>query len=316
MKNAYLIDWLTFSVKCHTVNEILSFLQIDEIIPMLECTKGYWRYEHCISYGKLSILYGGTNNSITVNMSGQGCRTFETYSKLSWHELLYYACYEPGNNITRFDMAFDSFDKKLKLDKVERIATKNINALRNNEKTTNLRTKFEYIDVHNTTKGLTVYFGSNSSDIQIMMYDKARERGYEIEDKLDWKRTEIQLRNENAQLYVQNILKGELSYGEIFSITLNNYLAFINEDDINKSRCTLLSWWEKYLETTKRIKIFERKNIDYNLPKLEKFLNHNCSSSIKTYYEIYGQKGIDDIIKNAKTLSAKQKKIIKDNKKT
>ncbi len=90
MKCQVLIDWLTFSVKKDDPNEVIrDYLGLD---PSLFQETGYslLGYNRVMRFSDICVCYEPRENDyfksmgVCVSMSGNGCRTFETMSKLTF----------------------------------------------------------------------------------------------------------------------------------------------------------------------------------------------------------------------------------------
>ena len=88
MKCEVLIDWLTFSVKREDPSEVIrEYLGLD---PALFQDTGYslLGYNKVLRFSDICVCYEPRENKhfqnmgVCVSMSGNGCRTFETMSKL------------------------------------------------------------------------------------------------------------------------------------------------------------------------------------------------------------------------------------------
>ncbi|HYK74652.1 MAG TPA: hypothetical protein VEV44_16275, partial [Pseudoneobacillus sp.] len=80
-----LVDWVSFTLKNVTdVRDVVDILGLD-FNSFRECPNGDKGYMEQIRFGDISILYNGREDmGIHVNISGQGCRQFETYSNMDW----------------------------------------------------------------------------------------------------------------------------------------------------------------------------------------------------------------------------------------
>ena len=52
----------------------------------------------------------------------------------------------------------------------------------------------------------------------------------------------------------ETVVPGE-SIGTLATGIINTYFAIINDDDSNKSRCSLQSWWSEWLQSTEKIRL-------------------------------------------------------------
>ena len=126
--NCLLYDWFTVSFKN---------LDYDILIDILQMRGVHWsesergsklRYKHRLVFDGISIHYSNPNESkynqgCCLEMSGQGCRDFETYGSGDWNELLHF-CICAGGSITRVDIAYDDFTGVLPLPTIADFASK------------------------------------------------------------------------------------------------------------------------------------------------------------------------------------------------
>lgn len=104
-ENIVLYDWLSFTSKVHTPEDLISALGLSQC-PWQEI-KGAHGYRDRKYFSCISIHYNGREDmGVWVEMSGQGCRTFETVSRLGWPALFAFIA-NNGLKITRLDVAFD-----------------------------------------------------------------------------------------------------------------------------------------------------------------------------------------------------------------
>ena len=184
-----------------------------------------------------------------VEMTGQGCRLYEgNFQEAPWPEL-FQTIFAANGNFTRLDIAIDNVDGALTLDKIG-------NALQHHDSI--IRTQFgEWrrilkgsFEKGKQITGDTIYLGSSKSHIQFRIYDKAQESGVAGH----WIRFELQLRDKRANEAARLYSSGE-SIGTLATGIINTYFAIINDDDSNKSRCSLQSWWSEWLQSTEKIRL-------------------------------------------------------------
>jgi len=243
-ENIIIYDWLSFTTKIHTVEQIKKIIGFTSI-TFLEIY-GYYGYNKRITHNGVSILYDGhsPNMGVMVEMSGQGCRTYETLGTGEWESLfeLIILNHESKNmNITRLDIAYDDHIGILDLFKIY-ADTENGNYI---SRTRNFQ-------VLNSNKGKTVTHGSKKSSVYIRIYDKAKERG--LADSCHWVRLELQLRNGNALGFIKN----DNEIGKKFIGVVYNYLRYItpNKNDTNRRRWSDTNYWKRFTQSASKIKIF------------------------------------------------------------
>lgn len=296
-KNLFLIDWLTFTAHGESVDSIKDLLGMpDEKIPWLHEEKFMNGYPCRYSWNGIMILYGAdmsqyyddptkatTKMGICVNMSGSGCRTFETYGSGDWSSLFGYLTRDvfavlddpdisydgyKAYNITRLDLAFDDHEGVLDIYQIE-ADTYERNFTSNFKQTEVIRSD----DLKTDIVGLNVQFGSNSSLIKLRIYDKAAERHIK---NLHWVRSEMQLRGARASNAIKSLVGGA-SIGDLYSGIVSNYLVFrVPGNDLNKSRWEIAEYWIIFLDAARRISLLDSPGMPYNI-------DHSISWMVKQY---------------------------------
>lgn len=279
-QNKIIYDWLTFTSKIHSVDDIISLLGLSDV-SFIRLERGMNGYPECLHFGGISICYGGRDDmGVCCCMSGQGCRSFETYGNGDYDSLFATIIENYSDdsdkrqmNLSRLDIAYDDFIGLLDIDVIA-VETLKQNYVSRMEKWT----------VTNSSDGCSVGIGSMRSDIFIRIYDKKAERN---RDDLDhWVRCELQLRGSNAIGFAT--LDGDICKN-YFGV-LNNYLRFVNpsDTDTNKRRWNTAEWWNKFLESYDSVSIFSRPGVEYNIFKLDHYVFGQCAGAVKTMIDIIG----------------------------
>ena len=248
-ENRSLIDWASFTFKFNDPRDIAGIIGLDPSL-FSELPFGFSGYRKSLKLGNISIYYDGREDmGCHVEMTGQGCRLYEGhFAEAPWQKL-FQAVFAANAKFTRLDMAIDNVDGALTLDKIGNALQHHDNFIRTQfgEWRRILKGSFEKGKL---ITGDTIYLGSSKSHIQFRIYDKAQESSIAGH----WIRFELQLRNkranEAARLFASGVSLGILATGII-----NTYFAIINDDDSNKSRCSLQSWWSEWLQSTEKIKL-------------------------------------------------------------
>lgn len=300
--NIFLIDWLT--VTCHgcTVDDIISLLGMsDKNIPWQDLEKYRNGYPRQRFWNGITISYGAddpdyvkdptkvrTDMGICLNLSGTGCRSFETYGHGNWFSLLFtfftlnfktHHCIKERKgkkysyNITRLDLAFDDHSGildiyRIKSDVESRYYTS--------------KSKYSEItwsdDQNDDIQGLTVQVGSDKSDIKVRIYDKAAERSFKDRH---WVRLEIQLRDVRATAAAADLIDHQ-NIGFTVSSILNQYLTFrVPSEDSNKSRWPIADYWSKMLLTMESIRLWRSTGEEYNFSSTEHWLIKQYGQAIR-----------------------------------
>lgn len=284
--NLLLIDWLTFSTKIWSETQLIEMLQLSGVA--WEEKDGFrYGYRHIKTYGGMSILSDGHQESmgICVEFSGQGCRSFESFSSLGWLQLFAILMEDLNEfNISRVDLAFDDHTGILDLDRLLDDTDEHL-----------YRSRSKWWKVEYGSTGTTIYHGSPQSKIRCRIYDKALERG--ITDGTHWVRVELMLRDYNAIGAVQSILdKGEI--GKTFSGILANYLVYCEpSNDKNHSRWPVADYWAKLLEGAEAIHIAARPGVEYNVFRLQSYLRDQAGGAIYTWMQIEGIDSLMELVR-------------------
>lgn len=301
MANKIIYDWLSFTSKIHSQGNIVDLLGFSELT--FRIIPGAHGYKDRLYYDKVSIHYNGREDmGVWCELSGQGCRNFETFGHGDYERLFdFIAEHDNVMNLTRLDVAYDDFDGLLDLDLIIEYVQKQYYI-----------SPFREWQIVLGSKGNSILLGSPKSDILIRIYDKAKERGFE--DGRHWVRLEIQMRRKLAE----NFANLNMSISEKFFSVLNNYLRFLdpNENESNKSRWDTAPFWLDFLESLQRISIYEKPGTEYNEFSLENYVMKQAGNSIHTYIECFGKDKFFDELQHRGTMLNKKQEYLIDKHKT
>ena len=297
MENCILVDWLTFTSKEDTYKSIVDFLGLAGC-NWVAGKGSRLHYAKTYSFGGITIHYTPDNLNdkkwnagVCVEMSGQGCRDFETFSDVGFVYLFQYVCTLSLcslGSVTRIDLAFDDFTGCIPLDTMEEYAKNFWFVSRLSSLSVEMSAKVldpQYL-------GINIYHGSRGSNVSFRFYDKRIERGrLEIPH---WVRAEIQLRHEAAHGFLQNFYNPNVSeagsvscpdnLGELFASITRQYLDYKTpSEDSNKSRWDSAPWWLGFLGEVQPISLFSKKNREYNKSRMDRYAyqqNHNHTKSL------------------------------------
>lgn len=287
--NVFLIDWLTFVAHGDSVDYIKWLLGLDgPDIPWETSEKFRNGYPQQCYWNGITISYGADDErfykdpskvrldmGICVNLSGSGCRTYESFGKGDWKQLFAYLLRDTSElasanhvfkryNITRLDLAYDDHIGLLDLKRIE-----------TDVRERNYISRAKYAEViwsdnqDSNIQGMTIQIGSDKSAVKIRMYDKASERGFKDRH---WVRCEIQLRDERALVACTELHKHQ-HIGMTAAGILRNYLTFREpNNDTNPSRWPLADYWDKLLLDMERVRLWISPGEPYNFSKTEHWL--------------------------------------------
>lgn len=301
MDSFYLFDWVSFTTKYRTVNEIQKLLGLGYI--SWEQANGAHGYKDRAYFEKISIHYNGNYDTVWCEMTGQGCRAFETYGTGDYNALFKELTKEEDiYNVTRLDIAFDDHEGLLDIDRIF------IDTMDENNYVSKSR-ECEYIG---GTRGKSIYHGRKGSNTMIRIYDKAKEQHKEGH----WIRTELQLRKENAHSFMIRYLEDSESINNTFLGSVHNFLRYVDPGtDTNRWRWPMKPYWKKFIDGAEKVKLYKKPGVEYNLGNLETFVIRQAGKAVKAYVEIYGQDFYHRIIdEKYPRLGEKYDRLIKKNK--
>ena len=248
--------------------------------------KGAHGYRDRKYFSSISVHYNGREDmGVWVEMSGQGCRAFESVSRLGWPGLFSFIS-ENGLKITRLDVAFDDHTGILHMrDIIE------------DTQDGNFVSRSDYWETVLSSKGSTVQIGSPQSKVLVRIYDKARER--HCEEGTHWNRVELQLRDDRAIQFTRL----QLPIGEAFSGVLLNYLRYVMPDgeDSNRWRWPMRSYWLDMLEVLTPISIYTAPGLEYNVDRCREYVVNQAGNAIDCLIKIYGLNEFRTMIDNRST---------------
>lgn len=262
------VDWVQVTLK-NVYDEKKAFEVLDmDICSFQDQQTGLYGYKRQKKRGDIRVLYDGSEGmGVHIQLSGQGCRQYEEFCNSderlpqpenTWKSFLT-RCLSNEGEFSRFDVAIDDIAAEgqkpyFTINKVYRKAKEGC-----------VRSQFykgKYIESiqldTGQSLGETMYFGKDSSDVQIRMYEKHFERmaaGKEIESGIIcWNRTEVQARDQRAQAIALYIVNHDDLLCVVRGI-LRKYISFVikNPTDSNKRRWDVCKWWDDFLNDAEEL---------------------------------------------------------------
>lgn len=276
-ENIILYDWLSVSSKNPDPQSWFPLLGM-EGFPWEEMEHGRNGYRKGLYYGSISIMYDGNENMGTcLEMSGQGCRTFESEGTGDFDGLFQlFQDHQDLYHVTRLDVAFDDHTGLLDMNQVYRDTDEQL-----------FVSKFRKTVIEKAftdgRPGITIYHGRKSSEVMFRIYDKAAERN--LSEQVHWVRVEMQLRGDRALSFIQQ----PEPIGEKFRGVLVNYVRYVEESsDSNKWRWPMKEYWDKLIDGISRIRLYVKPGEEYNIMQLDNFVFSQAGNAIATELEILG----------------------------
>ena len=297
MDNLVLFDWLSATIKTPLIKyddkksqleyaeHFISALGLD--VGMFDVADGPHGKNNRLWLDGINIHLPSDNKDfVWLEMSGSGCRAFETYGHGNWHSLLEFCVINA--NIKRLDVAFDDHNQILDMRKLVEDTYFNRSFIS--------RSHYHEVqlsfDDRTGDEGTSIYHGRECSNILIRIYDKAAQLRRKDEK---WTRVEIQMRNDNAVEFAQRFVQGD-SVGPLFRGVLAYYLRYCepSDRDCNKWRWPVADYWSNLIEESAGIRLLTTPGVEYNMTKLENYVMHQAGNSIWTYIQAYGYMAFRD----------------------
>jgi hypothetical protein len=239
-------------------------------------------YRKGLYFASISILYDGNPGMGTcLDMSGQGCRSFEEYGTGDFDGLFRLFQQGEGYHVTRLDVAFDDHSGILDIQQLFRDSNNQDGGQQFVSKFRKSRIEKEFKDGR---PGITVYHGSKKSAVLIRIYDRAAEQ--DLPEDQHWVRVELQLRDERAEAFCFD----PAPIGVLFRGVLVNYVRYVDDPgtDSNRWRWPMKDYWENLIEQVGRIRLYVKPGIEYNIRQLDTFVFEQAGNAISAAVEIYG----------------------------
>lgn len=299
--NRLLVDWISFSAPGFDPSSLILYLGLSE--SDFISYPGRYGYKHRLSFGGIHILYdhGDPGTPIACEMSGQGCRDWETFGSHDY-EKLWRDSSEGKIQFARIDLAYDDVEDLIPFDLV-------LDKAQNQEYVSPWRC----FEILYSDKGNSVLFGSKQSNCYCRIYDKAAERGLDL--GVNWIRFETVFKKELAQQLAREIYYTGICDDSLYFSLIKGKLRFVEpSDDSNKSRWKTSYFWDNITNNTNHISLSQDLGVMYNLKQKETCLFNQYGKLFITILLCRGfNEMVDSILASNITLNSKYKKICMQN---
>lgn len=302
--NCYLVDWLSFRCESMDENEMIDYLGLGS--GQWDHRPGFYGYRCRIWFNGISIHYANEDlEGVLVEMSGQGCRTFETFAELAfddsgtscnaadWGLIFSDILHDDDFVVTRLDLAFDDHTGLIPMKRL-------IHDFRHENFVSRFKSKSCKIEMSPNDEDATLYFGSRQSELLFRIYDKAAERGYTGKH---WVRFEMQLRRDLAYNMIDKIVKAEYAVGSVFAGVVENYLRIVkpSKDDSNKRRWDTAPYWKKLVGEALPLSLWVKKDIEYNKFACERYVYGMAGNSVRALIELEGLERFAELLEKRRS---------------
>lgn len=303
-QNKIIFDYFSFTIKGVTPEFVISLLGFDGI--HFENTYGMHGYKSRYRYDGINICYDFAigDDNVWCEMTGQGCRCYESYGNSDWFGLCYFILETEGAKMTRVDIAYDDFNGLLDLEAISKSINKGEWVARCETITETCEHKRSGIH------GRTIMCGQRASNICVRIYDKKEER--QRDDLNHWVRCEIQIRHNHANNFIKYLLSDLHSiYGVdiddnrrldcLYFAVLNHFLRFIDSEaneDSNIWRKPLADHWARFIEsyTGEPISLYSAPGVEYNELRLRHNTEEMYGGMIYGYLRLYGKDELEECV--------------------
>ncbi len=304
-ENVILFDWLTVSCKEEDPWYWVTLLHMEDA-AWSAMEKGRNGYRNGLYFGSISILYDGNPGmGICLDMSGQGCRTFEEYGSGDFIALFRLFSQDERFHITRLDVAFDDHSGILDIRQL-------FYDTDDQDGRQQFVSKFRKSKIEKSFKdgrpSISIYHGSEQSDIMIRIYDKAAERG--LPETQHWVRVELQLRRDRASQFAFTAVSEPI--GTLFRGVLVNYVRYVDDPgtDSNCWRWPMKSYWAELIDQVGRITLFVKPGVEYNIRQLDHYVFDQAVNAIGASIDIYGAPFFMEQIQRKRSENPKYRKLV------
>ena len=309
-----MVDYIRVTFKTHDVDHIIeNVLHLNKDF-MTEKPNGFYGYVGTFELDFIKVFYSppGDNRGILVELSGQGCRQFESFldwRKKTWFDF-FQDCIQHGGSFTRLDLAID--DKKTYFSIPELLKKAQKGECISRFRKSDYNGSFDLSD--GQMGGTTIYFGSKKSEAYLCFYEKNHEQAEKynipLEDLGDWNRYEIRLKNERAQVAIKELIKRQdLTY--IALQIINNYVKFVDPNERERRYWETSDFWQAFIGDVGKLQLYMKPQRDF-YQKTRNWLKNSCSPTMKMVLEAdqhLGRNDLSDMIMEAE-LSDKQEKMM------
>lgn len=310
------IDYLRMQFKTHDFEPVISEVLMLSVEYMVQQDTRFYGYKGLYALDMIKVLYSevGDSRGTLIELSGQGCRQFETMLQAqgrTWFSFLD-CCAEHGGRATRLDLAINDYVKLLQIPRLLR-------KIKNGE----CITRFMTFDNRNggrfsdgQSEGTTIYFGSQKSDFYLCFYEKDYEQAKKLNIPREYveikNRYELRLKDErarNAMAYLRN----KQSLKDIALAVLGGHIRFVNKGKTkDKNKWKTNKDWENFLGEVGKIKLVVEPS-EFFYTRTREWLRNYCMPTVKmvkTVDRLMERSDFNQMLKET-DLSDKHVKLIK-----
>ena len=307
VESRFLIDALSMSSKIHSVQGLLELFGLQGL--EFEAGNGSNAYRDSLYYDGVKVSYNGREDmGVCIELSGQGCRNFETHGTGDYKVIFDAILNDPDDlHLTRLDVAFDDQEGILDFQQLIEDTCAEEEDSKGRKRPSQFISKFRKHRVElgrpSDVEGSTIYWGSKHSSFFIRTYDKAKERGFL--DGRHWIRMEMQMRDKYAHNFMAAAFRdGGIYLRETFLGVLQEYIRFVdvNEQDCNRWRWPTKGYWQRFLAGAEAVTLWDKPGVEYNESNLYNYVIKQAGNAIVTFIGIHKEHGFFQALQERKTV--------------
>lgn len=249
-------DWVQVTFQGIRIDKLIYDLFSVNIDSCSHTCSGRFGYSETYTvFSKCHVMINRKVPSMGVHIlfSGSACREYELC--FTWDYFFKY-CIQNKAHFTRIDVAIDCFKKYFTVRQLKK-------KIQNGELVSKFK-KSTYITELNISDGSSnsdsLKFGSMSSDVYIVIYDKLAERmnaGYSVKSGISfWTRCEIRFKHDLSDNVAKMYVDNGCDLSKYMFDILYNYLDFKDPtSNKQKSRWPTSDFWKKFLNDCEKQQI-------------------------------------------------------------
>lgn len=289
-----LFDYVRIRFPTDEIKKVVEEIMHLRLEYFLHQDYAFYGYAEQYVLGDITVMVSpDKKKGILLELKGKGCRQYERYLKAqkhTWYDFLMESR-AMGAVMKRIDLAINDCAGLLDVPMLAR-KTKNgecisvFRRFRNYESGEMLRTRDQY----KKEMGNTLYLGSMKSEIYFCVYEKDYEQyiknGIPLEESKVKNRFEIRLKDERAELAVDDLLSKKNAGFTAFGI-INRYVRFVDKKKGQKrGEWELNKEWQRFLGMQDRVLRLTMKPEPYTFERTLRWLEKQVAPTLTVVMEV------------------------------
>lgn len=289
-----LFDYVRIRFPTDEVKKVVEKIMHLRLEYFLHQDYAFYGYAEQYVLGDITVMVSpDKKKGILLELKGKGCRQYERYlkaQKRTWYDFLMESR-SIGAVMKRIDLAINDciglLDVPMLAKKVKNGECISVfRSFRNYESGEMLRTRDQY----KKEMGNTLYLGSMKSEIYFCVYEKDYEQyvknGIPLEESKVKNRFEIRLKDERAELAVDDLLGKQDAGFTAFGI-INRYVRFVDKKKGKKrGEWKLNEKWQRFLGMQDRVLHLTMEPEPYTFERTLRWLEKQVAPTLTVVMEV------------------------------